>query len=146
MTTSDARVMTRIQQQSIDITHYLSKAASSAHGAISIFVGVVRDNDPLVGERQVTSIEYVAHPQAEVILQREVENVVSSLPNVRAIVIHRVGVLKVGESALLAVVSTPHRDPAMQLVPAIVERVKETLPVWKRQILADGTTLWSNLP
>lgn len=140
-----AALVTKIQEGPIDVGLELARATCTADGAVSIFVGQVRDHDPQADGQAVTGIEYSAHPDAEVTLRREVAGVVGQVP-ARVVVIHRVGDIVVGEAVLLVLVSTSHRDPAMTLVPALVERIKETLPVWKRQRLQDGTSRWSNLP
>ena len=57
-------------------------------------------------------------------------------------VTHRIGSLAVGDVAIVAAVSAPHRREALDAVSALVEDVKANLPVWKRELLADGTHTW----
>jgi len=59
---------------------------------------------------------------------------------------HRVGVLAVGDVALVAAVSTAHRGEAFELCRRLVEEVKHRLPIWKRQVFADGSDEWVNCP
>lgn len=142
-------VNARIQTEPIDVQGEFARAGSAADGAVSVFVGRVRDHDPQAGGQVVTGIEYTAHPDAQATLGKQVLAVTEAVAAgvaVNVTAIHRIGHLEVGDVALLVLVSGPHREPAMTLVPAVVERIKETLPVWKRQLLQDGTSQWSNLP
>lgn len=133
---------------------YVSKAGRATNGAVTMFLGQVRDHDRQAEGQAVTEIEYIAHPEAQAVLEREVTAAVgdafavvsSDQPAPTVVVVHRVGRIPVGEAALVVVVGSPHRFPGMNLVPAIVERVKATLPVWKKQSLQDGSDRWSNLP
>jgi len=112
-------------------------------GAVVSFAGVVRDHD---GGRQVTALEYEAHPSAEQILA-EVAAEVAADPAVYAVsVAHRVGMLRIGDVALAAAVSTAHRRDAFVLCARLVDEVKARLPVWKRQAFSDGTEEWVNCP
>jgi len=109
------------------------------HGAIATFLGIVRDHDPSV-EGEVTALEYSAHPDA----QRILEDICASHdgPDVAIAVTHRVGLLHVGEAALVAAVASTHRREALDTLGALVEHIKAELPVWKKEILADGSHTW----
>jgi molybdopterin synthase catalytic subunit len=113
-------------------------------GAVISFAGVVRDHDH---GRPVTRLEYEAHPSAEAVLKEVVAAIVAGHPEVRGIAVsHRVGVLQVGDVALAAAVSTAHRRAAFAACAQLVDEVKARLPVWKRQVFADGTEEWVNCP
>jgi molybdopterin synthase catalytic subunit len=109
----------------------------AASGAVVTFVGRVRDHDE---GRAVVALEYTAHPSAEDVLREIVE----SVDALDVSVAHRVGTLQVGDIALVAVVATAHRKEAFDLCAQLVEDVKHRLPVWKRQVFADGTDEWVN--
>lgn len=150
-TASDPWLTVDITADRIDTDRYLTDLQDSAHGALSMFQGRVRNHDREVPGRDVTAIEYQAHPHAAEILRKELlaligDSVAVELPRLRVTAVHRVGLIPVGEVALLVAIGSPHRQPGMALVPAIVERIKETLPVWKRQLLEGGDSQWSNLP
>ena len=117
------------------------RAVSSAHaGAVVTFAGVVRDHD---GGRTVAALTYEAHPDAERIIGEIAARVAAaSGSDVRVAVTHRVGDLTVGDVALVAAVSSPHRAEAFRVCAALVEEIKADLPVWKRQVFADGTHEW----
>ncbi len=72
---------------------------------------------------------------------------VAADPEVLAVAVsHRVGALEVGDVALVAAVSTAHRAEAFQICARLVDEVKHRLPVWKRQVFADGSDEWVNCP
>lgn len=143
-----------LQEHPIEVEQYVQAASAASNGAVTMFLGQVRDHDHEADGQAVTEIEYAAHPDAQAVLEREVTSVVRDAfavvrpdqPAPTVIVIHRIGRIPVGQAALLVVVGSPHRFPGMNLVPAIVERVKATMPVWKKQSLEDGSDRWSNLP
>lgn len=112
-------------------------------GARVVFCGVVRELDH---GRSVVSLNYEVHPTAERVLT-EIAQEVASDPEVLALAVsHRSGHLEVGDAALVAVVATAHRQEAFQICARLVEEVKHRLPVWKRQLFADGTDEWVNCP
>ncbi|GLI26308.1 molybdenum cofactor biosynthesis protein MoaE [Agromyces rhizosphaerae] len=110
-------------------------------GAVVTFEGVIRDHDH--GE-SVSSLEYQAHPDAERFL-RETCAEVAAETGLRVAAAHRYGALAIGDVALVASVAAPHRAEAFAACAALVDRIKERIPIWKRQHLAGGTTEWVNL-
>jgi molybdopterin synthase catalytic subunit len=112
-------------------------------GGQVLFCGVIRDHDH---GHAVTEIDYLAHPSAERVLN-EVLSEFAARPDVLAVVAsHRVGPLKVGDVALVAAISSVHRAPAFALCSELVDALKARLPIWKRQVFADGTDEWVNCP
>lgn len=112
-------------------------------GAQVVFCGVVREHDH---GRDVVELEYQGHPSAEAVL-RDVAAEISAEPDVLALAVsHRVGTLAIGDVALVAAVATAHRQAAFEICARLVEEVKHRLPVWKRQVFADGTDEWVNCP
>ena len=111
-------------------------------GAVVGFAGVVRDHD---GGRNVTRLEYSAHPTAEQTLADVVAEIAAESHGVRAIAVsHRVGTLHIGDAALVAAVAADHRGAAFETCARLVDSVKARLPVWKHQFFADGTEEWVN--
>jgi molybdopterin synthase catalytic subunit len=129
--------------ETLDIAAHERAVARSGAGAQVVFCGVVRDND---NGRTVVELEYEAHPTAEEVL-REIADQYAHEPSVEALAVsHRVGHVAVGDVALVAAVSTAHRREAFDICARLVEDVKRRLPVWKRQVFADGTDEWVNCP
>ena len=136
-------MMVTVTQEVLDIAAHERAVADPGAGAVVSFAGVVRDHDHgLV----VTLLEYEAHPTAEAVL-KEVAAGIAAEPDVRAVAVsHRVGVLQIGDVALAAAVATAHRATAFDACARLVDEVKARLPVWKRQVFADGTEEWVNCP
>ena len=111
-------------------------------GAIVGFVGMIRDHD---GGREVLELEYSAHPSAADVLAEVVADVAAHSTGTRAIAAsHRIGVLRIGEAALVVAVAADHRQAAFATCAELVDAIKARLPVWKRQVFADGTDEWVN--
>lgn len=113
-------------------------------GAVATFVGRVRDHDPAV-PGPVVALEYSAHPDAAAVLVRLADEADAREGVLHVALAHRVGRLAVGEPALVAVVATAHRALAFDVCRDLVEAVKAELPVWKREVLADGSHVWAGL-
>lgn len=128
-----------ISEQPALLESHVAAVAGPRHGAIATFLGVVRDHDPSV-EGEVTALEYSAHPDAARILETICAG--HDGPALDIAVTHRVGLLRVGEPALVAAVASAHRREALDTLGALVEQIKAELPVWKKEILADGSHTW----
>jgi molybdopterin synthase catalytic subunit len=132
-------VLAQVQEAPLSIPAHEAAVASRAAGAVVSFAGVVRDHD---GGRAVARLEYEAHPDAATVLG-DVAADVAGLPGVTAVAVsHRVGALAIGEAALVASVSAPHRGVAFAACARLVDEVKDRLPVWKHQWFTDGTDEW----
>ncbi|MGN6198488.1 molybdenum cofactor biosynthesis protein MoaE [Humibacter sp.] len=135
-------VRARLSEAPLDATLILAEVAAADAGATALFVGTVRDHDPgAAGE--VVRLEYTAHPDADAVLE-ELARALDG-EGVRISVSHRIGTLAVGDVAIVCAVSTAHRAQAFELCRELVERVKAELPVWKKQIEADGSSSWVGL-
>jgi molybdopterin synthase catalytic subunit len=127
----------------LDLAAHEQAVADPRAGAVVTFQGVVRDHDH---GRGVTLLEYEGHPTAEAVL-REVAEEIAADPDVYAVAVsHRIGTLKIGDVALVAAVSTAHRGAAFAACAKLVDEAKARLPIWKRQVFADGTDEWVNCP
>jgi molybdopterin synthase catalytic subunit len=131
-----------LTEQPILLTEHEDLVAHEAAGAVVGFSGVVRDHD---GGRTVIRLEYSAHPLAEQTLADVLAEVAAQAHGVRAIAAsHRVGLLHIGDAALVAAVAADHRRAAFETCALLVDTVKARLPVWKHQFFADGTDEWVN--
>ena len=124
----------------LSLDAHIAAVADPSHGAVATFVGLVRDHDPAVAGT-VTHLEYSAHPDAERVLV-EIVNDVQSAHGVVIALTHRTGLLAVGEPAIVAAAAAAHRASAFDACRDVVERVKAELPIWKREVLADGGHAW----
>jgi molybdopterin synthase catalytic subunit len=132
-----------VTTEPLDVAAHERAVAHAGAGAVVSFAGVVRDHD---GGREVLELEYEAHPSAGAVLAEIVAELAKD-PEVYAVAVsHRVGRLTIGDVALAAAVSTAHRAAAFEACARLVDEVKARLPVWKRQVFADGTEEWVNSP
>jgi len=111
------------------------------NGALVTFRGIVRDHDH--GE-SVSALDYQAHPEAARFLEEACATVAAET-GLRIAAAHRVGALAIGDTALVAASAAPHRAEAFAACERVVEIIKQTVPIWKRQHLTDGVTEWVGL-
>lgn len=128
-----------VSAEPIDVDALAQAVGAATAGALVTFAGVVRNHDH---ERAVDALEYHAHPSADSVVAEVAAEIVARYPAVRVAVQHRVGTLVVGDVALGAAVSSAHRREAFAACSELVDLVKQRLPVWKRQLFADGTDEW----
>ncbi|MFY0407802.1 molybdenum cofactor biosynthesis protein MoaE [Solicola sp. PLA-1-18] len=112
-------------------------------GAVDVFVGTVRDHDH---QRDVTALEYSAHPTVVEQMRKVAEAVADRHEAIAFSVVHRVGDLRVGDLAVVAAVSAAHRGQAFDACRALVDDLKSQVPIWKHQVFSDGTTEWVGTP
>ncbi|PKI89738.1 molybdenum cofactor biosynthesis protein MoaE [Actinomycetales bacterium SN12] len=135
--------LARISDQPLSLDEHIAAVDSTTAGAVTTFVGRVRDHDPDAADA-VVALEYTSHPDAESTLHRIAEAAAEGTDAVVA-VSHRVGHLDVGEAAVVIAVASSHRDEAFTVCREVIEAIKRELPVWKRQVEADGTTAWKGI-
>jgi len=133
----------RISEQAIRLDDHVAAVDDPRMGAETSFVGRVRDHDP-DARGAVAALEYTAHPDAEAALRRIAERAASAHGALVA-VSHRIGRLAVGDAAVVIAVAAPHRAEAFGACRDVIEDIKRELPVWKRQIEADGTAEWKGI-
>ncbi len=93
----------------------------------------------------MVALDYTAHPDAGAVLRAIADDAARPDDVLGVAVSHRVGLLAVGEAAIVAAVATAHRELAFSVCRALVETVKAELPVWKREVLRDGSHVWVGL-
>lgn len=140
-TGSPDAVLALVTEQPLDAAALEAWVATSADGAVVTFRGVVRDHDH---GATVRGLDYRAHPEAESMLRAACTRLHESR-GLRVAAAHRTGSLLVGDIALVAVVASPRRAEAFAAVDALVAEIKASVPIWKRQHLADGSTEWVGL-
>ena len=129
----------RAEPLSVDEVH--AAVADPAAGAIALFVGTVRDHDH---GRAVAELSYSAHPSGAEQLRLVAEKVAARYP-VRALAaVHRTGDLDIGDVAVVVAAAADHRDEAFKACRALIEDLKQSVPVWKKQLFAEGGSEWVN--
>jgi molybdopterin synthase catalytic subunit len=132
-----------IRETALDVQEVVAALADDASGGLTLFVGAVRDHD---GGKDVTGLEYSAHPSALDRL-RDVCDEVAEEYGVRALAaVHRTGTLRIGDAAVIVATATAHRGDAFEASRALIDRLKRTVPIWKHQVFADGTDEWVGTP
>lgn len=108
-------------------------------GAVVSFSGIVRNHD---GGKPVASLGYTAHPTAGAVIAAVAAGIAEKYDGVRVFVGHRTGPLEIGDAALVAAVASAHRGTAFAACSELVDTVKAQVPIWKEQVLADGSVEW----
>jgi molybdopterin synthase catalytic subunit len=123
----------------IDVASLLLETRAS-DGALCLFVGVVRDHNE---GRPTTAIDYEAYgSMAEAEMARLCEGLALEFPGVRIRMQHRLGRLGVGEASVAIVATSPHRPDAFAACRAAIDRLKTTVPIWKKEHHPDGSSEW----
>lgn len=135
------RVHTSLTTEPLDPGALLAWVADPTSGGTGLFVGTVRDHHE--GDAVTGLVYEVWEDRTAEVLERVAHEVAAAHPTVRAVAVaHRHGPLAVGEHAIVAAASAPHRGPAQAAVAELVERVKAEVPIWKREELAAGGHRW----
>ena len=137
-------LLARLDQRPLDIGVHLAAVRDPRAGAVATFIGLVRNHDPSV-PGEVMALEYSAHPDAEEVLRKLAAKAAARDGVLALAVSHRIGLVGVGEAAMIVAVATAHRALAFEVCSELVESVKADLPVWKREVLADGSHVWVGL-
>src|ERR1700738_1982025 len=129
-----------VTDQPISLAEHEALVSHQAAGAVVGFVGMIRNHD---GGRQVVRLEYSAHPSAPEVFAEVVAEIAGQASGGRAVAAsHRIGVLHIGEAALVTAVAADHRQAAFATCARLVDTIKERLPVWKHQFFDDGSDEW----
>lgn len=127
-----------VTAEELDPRDVESLVGGPGEGAIVTFTGTVRDN---ARDRTVTLLEYEAYESAaEKMLARVGEEALRQWPDVRIAISHRTGALKPGEASVVIACASPHRDDAYAASSFAISRIKEIVPIWKKEHYADGET------
>jgi molybdopterin synthase catalytic subunit len=122
----------------IDVAGLEAAVASTGHGAVVTFVGRARNRAD--DGREVLELEYEAYPEmATTVLAEIIAAAEARWPGCVAAVVHRTGVVPIGEAAVAIVTSAPHRSEAYEANRFVIEAIKDRLPIWKRERFADGS-------
>ncbi|SDP10168.1 molybdopterin synthase catalytic subunit [Arthrobacter sp. ok909] len=154
-----------LSAEPISVDQAIAAVESDTAGAVVSFSGVVRNHD---GGKQVSRLSYSAHPTAHQVMADVVARLVAehAVPAggpssdgspddggaggaaeqrqqpVRIWAAHRIGMLEIGDPALVCAVSAAHRGQAFEVCAELVDRIKAQVPIWKEQFFADGTVEW----
>jgi molybdopterin synthase catalytic subunit len=128
-----------VREAELSVDEARAAVADPGAGGIALFAGAVRDIDH---DRGVTALAYSAHPSAESELRRVAEMIAEKFPVLGIAAVHRVGDLEVGDLAVVVAVACPHRAEAFDACRALIDELKASVPIWKHQRFADGSSEW----
>lgn len=133
-----------IQSDPIDVAAVWPVLADPSCGGQAIFVGVVREE---FEGRLSVGLEYDAYtPLAEKIMADIAQQLEEEFGVRQVVMVHRVGQLRVGEPSVVVAVAAPHRSEAFAACRAGIDRLKARVPIFKRELWADGTGAWHGEP
>jgi molybdopterin synthase catalytic subunit len=131
--------MTHLTRHALDVNELLAHVQGPERGGTCVFLGTVRNDDG------VTAIDYSAYEQ---MANEEIDRILSEAqrqwPDARVTLQHRLGEIPAGEASIAIAAAAPHRDEAFSACRFVIEAVKKHLPIWKKEILADGTAAWTD--
>jgi len=125
-----------VRQEPLSVDEAIAMVTHPGAGGIAVFLGVVRDTNE---GRSVSRLEYEAYgSMAAAEMDRIRVEIESEIAGVRLAALHRVGSLDVGDVAVVCVASAPHRGEAFRACRLMIDRLKERVPIWKREHGPDG--------
>jgi molybdopterin synthase catalytic subunit len=132
--------MVRLTRNVIDYHTLTEQVRRDNCGAVVTFLGTVRD---LTGDRITLALDYEAYPEMAEKKMAEIEAETRRRWPVGEMVLeHRLGRLEIGEVSVAVAVSCPHRGDAFEACRYAIDRLKELVPIWKKENWADGSTEW----
>jgi molybdopterin synthase catalytic subunit len=129
----------RLQSAPIDAVTVAAEARGDGDGAVSLFLGTVRNVN---AGRRVLFLEYEAYPRmAELEMERIAAEAIERFGVTKVAIVHRVGRVEIGEASVVIAVAAPHRAPAMDACRFVIDTLKTSVPIWKREHF-DGGEVW----
>ncbi|MEO0323457.1 MAG: molybdenum cofactor biosynthesis protein MoaE [Myxococcota bacterium] len=117
--------------------------AHAGAGGVCVFTGVVRDH---ADGKEVSALDYEAMTELAITeTERVLAKVAEEVPGTRLAAVHRVGALQIGDLAVVVAASAAHRAEAFQACRLAIDRIKETVPIWKKEYGVSGDASWVNL-
>jgi MoaE-MoaD fusion protein len=126
-----------ITEDTLDIASVVSQVAHPDHGAALAFVGTTREWTR--GQRTLT-LQYEAYvPMAESAMEQIGEEIAQKWPGTLCAIAHRIGTVGINEISVVIAVSSPHRAESYEASRYAIERLKQKVPIWKKEVYEDGT-------
>jgi molybdopterin synthase catalytic subunit len=130
----------RLVERPIDSASLVAEVSGDDRGAVSLFIGTVRDTNE---GRSVEGIDYASYAaMAEDELERIVTEAEDRFGVAALVVEHRIGKLGLGEASVGIAAAHKHRGPALDSVRYVIEEIKKRVPIWKLEHYTDGTRKW----
>lgn len=139
---SDAVRLVDVRDTTLSVDEVLHAVTHTSAGGIALFIGTVRDHTPENPGEQVTELEYTAHPTALEQLRAVAAKVAADHPGTALAAVHRTGDLAVGDLAVVVAAAASHRAEAFAACRALIDTLKEQVPIWKREQFRNGSHTW----
>jgi len=128
--------MIEITATAIDVQKIIAAASHPEAGAVNTFIGTVRNN---ANTKPVLRLEYEAYePMAIAEIKKIIDQARDRWPIKAYAISHRTGTLLPGEVAVVAAIATPHRAQSFEACQYIIDTLKATVPIWKKEVFPDG--------
>lgn len=137
-----ASISAIITTKKISVDSVLEAVTDEGSGATVLFLGTVRDNNNQSGKKiaEMHYESYVAMAERQIL---EIKKEIKQKWPIRNIeIVHRIGKLGVGDISVAVAVSSAHRAEAFEACRYAIDRIKNALPIWKKEILIDGSQVW----
>jgi molybdopterin synthase catalytic subunit len=135
--------LAEVRETTLSVDELLAAVRAPAAGAIALFLGVVRDH---AEGSAVSRLDYEAYTTlANKEMRRIIDDLLREHPQTKLAVVHRVGSLAIGDIAVIVAASAAHRAEAFELCRAAIDRIKASVPIWKKEWDDAGQALWINL-
>jgi molybdopterin synthase catalytic subunit len=136
-----------LRETPLRVDEVLAALEDDASGGLTVFVGRVRDHDVTVdGSKAVIGLDYTAHPTALAKLREVCERVAEAYDVHALAAVHRTGTLEIGDAAVVVATASAHRGTSFDASRALIDTLKDEVPIWKHQRFADGTEEWVGSP
>jgi molybdopterin converting factor subunit 1 len=136
-------VLAEVREAPLSVDEVLAHVQHPGAGGVVVFLGVVRDH---ADGKAVARLDYEAYVElANKEMRRILDELTREHPGARVAAVHRVGELHVGDTAVIVAASAAHRGDAFAVCRAAIDRIKATVPIWKKEWAPDGSALWINL-
>lgn len=137
-----AEVTTRIEENPLDVTEAIASASAPESGGVGVFIGCVRVEAAAPGneDKPVVRLDYEAHPTlASERLAAIARDAAARWALDRVVALHRTGTCELGEPTVMVACGAAHRAEALDACRWIIDTIKTTVPIWKREVYADGS-------
>jgi molybdopterin synthase catalytic subunit len=131
----------RLVREPIDVAALMREVENPRVGGIALFVGTVRYETD--GGRGLRALEYTAYDQMALAeMGRLCEQAVADTPVHKIVMAHRLGVLRIGEVSVAVVAAAAHRGDAFDVCRTLIDRFKQRVPIFKKELWQDGASTW----
>ena len=129
-------LMIALTDQPIDTAAVIAAVQAEGAGAVNVFIGTVRNQTQA---RPVVRLEFEAYESMALKKMRELtDQAAARWPVQKVALVHRTGVVPIGEAAVVIAVATPHRQASFEACAYLIDTLKEVVPIWKKEIFEDG--------